>query len=104
MTIPLDEPSEDESPKVSEANARLGDSLLSAKDARSEERFIWIIIVVILVDVIWFKDSPNPAAPFVVLVLQLILLMVIGKVMGIDDIVDLIDRFLHTVSKNGSTK
>jgi len=93
-----------ESEKVADAAASLADELEAAKDARKEERFVWITVVVILVDVLWFKDSPNPALPFVVLVLQLILLIVLARRMGINDVVELIDRLLHTVSSKGPGK
>jgi len=93
-----------ESEKVADAAASLAEELEAAKDARKEERFVWITIVVILVDVLWFKDSPNPAMPFVVLVLQLVLLIVLARRMGINDVVELIDRLLHTVSSKGPGK
>jgi hypothetical protein len=92
---------DDESQKVADAAARLGDELEAAQDGRKEERFVWITIVVILVDVMWFEDSPNPALPVVVLVLQLILLVVLARRMGIDDVVELIDRFIHAVGNKG---
>ncbi|MGQ3016334.1 hypothetical protein [Phenylobacterium sp.] len=94
------EPAE-ESQKVADAAARLGEQLEAAQDGRKEERFVWITIVVILVDVMWFKDSPNPTLPVIVLVLQLILLIILARRMGIDDVVELIDRFLHAVGNKG---
>lgn len=90
------------SDNASEAAARLGDELEAAKDARKEERFVWIVIVTILVDVLWFANSPNPTLPVVVLILELVVLVVLARRMGIDDVVELIDRLLHTVgSKAG---
>lgn len=87
---------------TADAAARIADELEAAKDARKEERFLWIVVAVILVDVLWFKDSPNPTLPVVVLVLQLVVLIVLARRMGIDDVVELIDRLLHTVgSKAG---
>lgn len=93
----------DGSDKAAEAAARLGEELEAAKDARKEERFVWIVIVTILLDVLWFSDSENPTLPVIVLVLQLIVLVILARRMGIDDVVELIDRLLHTVgSKAGS--
>lgn len=87
-----------------EAQARLADELEAAKDARKEERFVWIVVVTILIDVMWFADSPNATLPLVVLVLQLIVLVILARRMGIDDVVALIDRLLHTVgSKAGGS-
>lgn len=92
----------DGSNNAAEAAARLGDELEAVKDARKEERFLWILIVTILLDVIWFADSSNPTLPVVVLILQLVVLVIIARRMGIDDVVGLIDRLLHSVgSKAG---
>lgn len=92
----------DGSNNAAEAAARLGDELEAVKDARKEERFIWILIVTILLDVIWFADSSNATLPIVVLILQLVVLVIIARRMGIDDVVALIDRLLHSVgSKAG---
>lgn len=89
--------------KTAEANAQLSEKLEDAEDGRKEERFLWIVVVVILVDVLWFKDSSNPTIPIVVLVLQLIILLVLARRMGIDGIVQLIDRILHTVGSRGTS-
>lgn len=92
----------DGSTKSSEAQALLADQLEEAKDRRKEERFIWIVIVTLLVNVLWFKDSSNATLPIVALVLELIVLIVLAKRMGIEDVVELMDRLLHTVgSKAG---
>lgn len=99
--IPLIE--DGESPKVADAAGKLGEQLEAEKDARKEERFLWITVVVILVDVLWFKDSSNPAIPLVVLVLQLIILIVLAKRLGIEDVVQLIDRLLHAVGNKGGS-
>jgi len=99
---PLGLEAEAEGSKVSEAAARLADELEAERDKRKEERFVWITVVVILVDVLWFKDSPNPVVPIVVLVFQLILLVILARRLGIDDVVELIDRLLHAVgTKSG---
>jgi hypothetical protein len=91
-----------ESDKVADAAASLAEKLEAAKDARKEERFLWITVAVILIDVLWFKDSPNPVLPIVVLVLELIILVVLARRMGIDDVVELVDRFLHTVGNKAA--
>lgn len=83
--------------KTAVANANLGETLEGVKDARCEERFVWIVVVVILVDVLWFKDSTNPTLPLVVLVLQLVVLLILARKMGIDDVVTLINKLLHSV-------
>lgn len=92
----------EETDKKDEAQGRLADELEAVKDGRKEERFMWIVVVTILLDVMWFADSSNPTLPVVVLFLQLIVLVILARRMGINDVVELIDRLLHTVgSKAG---
>lgn len=85
--------------KTDDALAILEREHKAEKDARSEERFIWIVVCVILVDVLWFRGVSNPTLPLVVLILQLIVLLVLARRMGIDDVVVLVDRILHSAGK-----
>lgn len=85
-----------------EALAALESNLQSEKDARMEERFIWLVISVILVDVIWLRNSPNSTFPIVVLILELVALLVIARRMGVNDFVQLMDRILHGFGTRGS--
>ena len=69
--------------------------------ARMEERFVWIVASTILVDVIWFNGSPSVTLPIVVLILQLVALTVIGRRMGVDDFVRLVERILYGFGQKG---
>jgi hypothetical protein len=84
---------------IDEAKAALEAQLSAEKDARNEERFIWIVVCTILVNVIWFRNASNPVLPLVILVLELLVLVVVARRMGIDDIVSLVDRLLHSVGR-----
>lgn len=85
--------------KTDDALAVLEREHKAEKEARSEERFIWIVVCVILVDVLWFRSASNPTLPIVVLILELIVLLVLARRMGIDDVVVLVDRILHSAGK-----
>jgi hypothetical protein len=96
----------DESPstgaeKKDAALEALGESLTAEQRAQREERFIWIVIVVILVDVIWFRNSPNATFPIAILILELVALMVIARRLKIDVYVALVERILHGMSRSG---
>jgi hypothetical protein len=84
---------------IDDAKAALETQLSEIKDARNEERFIWIVVCTILVDVIWFRNAINPVLPLVILVLELLVLLVLARRMGIDDLVSLVDRLLHSVGR-----
>lgn len=85
-----------------DALAALELQLQAEKDARLEERFVWIVVSVILVDVIWFQDAANATIPVVVMILQLIALMVLARRMGVDDYVQLLGRILASIGNKGA--
>lgn len=89
----------EEATEKDEAKAVLETQLQAERDARSEERFVWIVVVTILVDVLWFRNAANALLPLVVLILELIVLLVLARRMGIDDVVQLVDRILHSVGR-----
>ncbi|MBV9551124.1 MAG: hypothetical protein JO256_15760 [Alphaproteobacteria bacterium] len=92
----------DEPSPKDEALAALGKELDAEKDNRVEERFLWILLTVILVDVIWFGNSPNPAFPVVILILQVIGLFILARRMGVDEAQGLLERVLHGIGQRGS--
>lgn len=91
--------SEEPKTKTDDAFAVLEQQFKAEKDARSEERFIWIVICTVLIDVLWFRGATNPTLPLVALILELIVLLVLARRMGIDDVVVLVDRILHSAGK-----
>lgn len=86
---------------IDEAKAALESELSDEKDARLEERFIWIVVTTILLDIIWFHDSTNAALAVVVMILELVALMVIARRMQVDDFVQLIGRVLTGIGNRG---
>jgi hypothetical protein len=96
-----DDKTEPETKKDS-ALAALEGQLQAEKDARMEERFIWVVICVILIDVIWLRTSPNATFPIVILILELIALLVLARRMGVHDFVKLIDRILYGFGQKGT--
>lgn len=88
--------------KKDSALASLEERLQDEKDARMEERFIWIVVCVILIDVVWLRTSPNATFPIVILILELIALLVIARRMKVNDFVRLIDRILYGFGQKGA--
>jgi hypothetical protein len=87
---------------IDDAKASIERELSEQKDARMEERFVWIVVTAILLDIIWFHDSTNATLPIVVMILELVALMVIARRMGVDDFVQLIGRVLHGIGNKGA--
>ncbi|MEH0195196.1 hypothetical protein V7S57_03800 [Caulobacter sp. CCNWLY153] len=84
-----------------QALAELEKKLQAIEDARKEERFIWIVVCTILIDILWLSGSENAALSVIVLILELVVLFVLARRMGVEDIERLMDRILHSVSQKG---
>lgn len=81
----------------------LEETVSSERKARREERFIWIVVMVILIDVLWFRNASNPTLPVVIFVLELIALFVLARRMDITEIVSLVDRVLYGMGTRGGS-
>lgn len=80
--------------KVSETIASLEKQLAKAQDERLEERFIFVIFILILVDIILLNGATNTWIAIIVLVFQLIVVSVIATKMGVKRIVGIMNRLL----------
>jgi hypothetical protein len=84
------------------AKAELEEKLQAERDARSEERFVWVVVCVILVDVLWFRNAPNAVIPIVVLVLEILIFFVLARRMGIEKLELLFEGLIHSFGRKGS--
>lgn len=74
--------------------------LSKEKDDRREERFIWSIAFIILFNVVAFTVIESWSGPLVLLVFEFLILSVLAKKMGIEEIVQILDRFFEAVVNN----
>jgi hypothetical protein len=75
----------------------LQESLENERDARREDRFVFIVVLVLLLDVVFFSIMNNLAGPLALLVLELLILIPLAKRMGMEEIATLLDRVLGRV-------
>lgn len=80
--------------QVSELQAQLAHE----KDARKEERFIFIVVSVMLLDVTFFAIMPTFGGPIALLLLELLILIPLAKRMGMEEIAELLSRLLDHVA------
>lgn len=78
-----------------EAVNALSNELTAERTARREERFVWMVISVILIDVLWFHTSSNVSLPLIVAVLELLALVIVARRMQIVEVVELVNRLLE---------
>jgi hypothetical protein len=75
---------------------------LSIKDKLQEERFIWIIISMVLFGAIIFPHMSTWSAPLVIGIIQFIGLFVLAQRCGVNSILPLMDRILGAVGSSVS--
>ncbi len=73
-------------------------SLEREKDNRKEERFLWILISVILLNITFFTAMESIVGPIVISLFQLIAFVILARKMGQDEIVQIIDRLVSSVA------
>mgnify|MGYP001619090762 FL=1 len=74
------------------------------RDARLEERFIYIVVLVILLDVVFFSIMPSFGGPISLLILELLILIPLAKRMGMEEIATILDKVLNRVAGNSKDR
>ncbi len=75
----------------------LQESLADIRDARREERFVFIVICVLLLDVVFFTVMPSFGGPLALLILELLVLIPLAKRMGMEEIAKMLDRVVNRI-------
>jgi hypothetical protein len=83
-----------------EAKASLEEQLAASKDAHKEERFVWIVVTVMFIDVLWFRNASNPVIPIVVLLLQAVILFILANRLGVDEAKGLFERLILSITRS----
>jgi len=74
------------------------------RDSRREDRFIFIVIAIILLDVVFFSVLNNFGGPIALIVLELLILIPVARRMGMEEIAKLMDQILNRVTSNIKNK
>ena len=92
-TLVDDEPHGDE-----QAIEKLGARLEKEQDARREERFVGILVILVLFNIVFFTLMPSSGGPIALLILQLLILIPMAQRMGVQQIAQIIDRVLSRLA------
>ena len=107
------EPEKDDSPAdlFSEPPEKIEDQILELQeriqkevDGRNEERLIWFLVVLILLDVYFFTSIGSFFGALVIGILQILLFILVARKLGMEQVVQLIDRMIATVARGVSGK
>lgn len=80
--------------------AKLEDALEKERDGRKEERFIWILVTTILLNVCFFMSMQSFSGPLMIGLLQLVGFVLVAKKLGMEEVVQLFDRMLSTIANS----
>ena len=80
--------------------AKLEDALEKEKDGRKEERFIWILVTTILLNVCFFMSMQSFTVPLIIGLLQLVGFVLVARKLGMEEVVQLFDRMLSTIANS----
>lgn len=73
------------------------EQLTEERERRREERFVWIVVTLSLLDIILLGGVTNVATPIVVMILQLVALGIAVRRMGIRNAVAIVDRVTSAI-------
>jgi len=80
-----------------EIQNELSQRVEALEDARNEERFIFIMLIIILLDVVFFTVIPTWTGPLGLICIEIVVLFILAKKMGMEDTCALIDKLLNRV-------
>lgn len=94
QTLELDDADDFDGGKEVTALGNIQQELDGERDARKEERFIWLCAVLLLFDIFAFKDMQTWSGPVIIGLIQLVFIVAIGRKWGMDHIWTLTERLV----------
>ncbi len=93
----LNVPSESglKSKAITEAISSTEQELNGLKDKLLEERFYWIAAIMLLVNIFTFSHMKTWSSPLAILILEIIILICLGRTLGVDDIWTLTEKIIE---------
>ena len=76
--------------------------LAAERDCRKEDRFVGVVVIVLLLDVVFFTVMPTFGGPIALLVLELLILIPIARRMGMQEVAQIISAVIHRVAGKAS--
>ena len=72
----------------------LQEQLIQSNDKRGEERFAWFASLNVIADLFVFPSLASWSAPISIAIIQILLLIVLGRKWGVDDIWTLTEKMI----------
>ena len=95
----------DDPPSVNDENVlALQKDVERLRERSNEDRFIFLLVVVVAIDAHLFVHMTTWAAPLCIFALEIVGLVVMSRRCGVEDIQRLMDRLIDSWGKNGKDK
>ncbi|PYE89049.1 hypothetical protein C7477_105152 [Phyllobacterium leguminum] len=78
-----------------EAISSLQQDLEAERNSRKEERFIWFFVLILVLDVFTFKDMETWSGPLMVGILEIILVVALGRRWSMDHIYTITELIIN---------
>jgi hypothetical protein len=88
------------SEEESSALGELANELERERDARKEERFLLVMIVVVIADAYMFSQMENWTGPLVIGVIELVAIAVIARKWGIQEVAQFLSMFFQRIAEH----
>lgn len=75
----------------------LQEEIARLRDARREERFVFIVVALLLLDVVFFSVMESFGGPLALFIMELLILIPLARRMGMEEIATILDRVLSRV-------
>lgn len=83
---------------ISSDTRSLEDRLEKEIDKRLEDRFVFLIIILMLIDIILFNGATNTWLAVIILFLQILLVIAVAKKMRMETIIGIINRIIDSIA------
>lgn len=93
---------DEDASKQDQQISELQKQLTHEKDARQEDRFVFLVALVLLLDIVFFSVMPSFGGPLALLILELLILIPLAKRMGMEEIARILSRVIDRVTEKGN--
>jgi hypothetical protein len=90
--------------KYDQQISELQEALTQERDGRREDRFVFIAVIVLLLDVVFFSVMPSFGGPVALLIFELVILIPLAKRMGMEEFARILNNVLDRAIGKANNK
>ena len=74
--------------------------IIAQDKENKNERFLWIMVVMILFDAFWFSNSQSWGGPMVIGIIEIIMLIAIAEKLEVEAIVGIVEKIFNIFNEH----